>query len=175
MEEQVTTQPTCGVSQAAFSIGNFPAHRYTGWGNAGAIADEIRQRRPRPSFTNMLIYAFPLQHRRERENLIPVLSRCVSFAQAIKSTGCVTLPHLMDAAGCKVTQFHEMVATNHEADADSGISSHLHRALLRAAWWPTHVDVKDGNREVSVWRVLRGTNTNTEFDGFPAQPCTHHF
>lgn len=68
----------------------------------------IRQQCPGISFNKIIINAFPGMAKRERENLIPVVSECLRFRTAIQKTGALNLAHLMDIAGCTLSAFSDI-------------------------------------------------------------------
>jgi hypothetical protein len=160
-------------SQLALDMGIGGDLRFVGYNRAGAMAHEIRLQKPGISVNKMLINAFPGMEKQERESLMPIVGRCLQFNEAVRTTGALRLPYLFDIAGCTIKSWNEMCAIDHDVDVDSGIRSHLGRALCRAPWWITHVDVKDGNRKVSVKQVLRGNHARREFDGFSLYTALH--
>jgi hypothetical protein len=155
-------------------MGLHPGYRFSGYYNAGKMANLIRVLvRPRPTFTKILRNAYPLRDANQRTNMAAILGGCSRFAEAIDGTGSYILPGLMDCARILVSQFEATVSVDYEADDDTAITSLLHRALLRCATWSTNVDVVNNNRKVSVRQTLRGADPNKEFDGLTTQPCTH--
>jgi hypothetical protein len=141
--------------------------RYIGYARAGAMAAAIKLLVRGISTNKIISNAFPGMATKRKHNLGPIVSRAIIFHTAIQTTGASSLPHLMDATRCPVKDYIRMCAVNYETDADSGVGSHLERALLRSPTWNTHVDSLHGDRRrVSIKQVIRGLHARVEFDGF---------